>query len=252
LVERFAIRLLRKGFFVVGWLACVSVADLATRCSMAADRSAAAVRAARLLRSFDGWTVGSCATDPVSCHAGFWGANSCGAKPCNMKSGGIDFRGSHDVGAGDMGVPDMTSLGAGSCGTGSCGAAAACRLSADGCSGGGSGSASGFTSVVPLFGTARPAIDGRSRFDKQARSNCSQVCLQGLARESAMSALASSGRSTLESSRIGAPTPIRPHNAIKEAAVMKCMREYKAQLPPERPPPRHADLCKNNGAMAGL
>ena len=96
LVERFAIRLLRMGFFAAGRLACVPFVGFAARRSSAARRAAGLARRGVVTslrfagsRGADSWAaIPVRLSDADSCAANCWGG-----KPWSTNSGGLDFRG---------------------------------------------------------------------------------------------------------------------------------------------------------------
>ena len=97
LVERFAIRLLRLGFFAAGRLACVPFAGFAACRSSAARRAAGLARRGVVtsLRFAGSWGADSWRAD--SWAADSWDADSCavncwGGKPWSTNSGGLDLR----------------------------------------------------------------------------------------------------------------------------------------------------------------
>ena len=92
------------------------------------------------------------------------------------------------------------------------------------------------------------AIQGMPRRDKQLGSKRSQSCLQPVAGESGVSALATTNSS--RASGNNASTPTRLAKATREADATKRKFEYKAYLlrAEFRPPIRR----KDNAAVAGL
>jgi hypothetical protein len=235
LVERFAIRLLRMGFFAAGRLACAPFAGFAACRSSAARRAAGLARRGVVMspRFAGSWGADSWAADS-------WDADCWGGKPWSTNSGGLDLRGAGSFAMNSCATESWVtdSWVTDSRVTDSWGTVAVCRLSVKGCSAALSGSDGAAT--VPPFEAPRPAVKSRSRRAKQFRSKCSQDwCLQALAVESEISARATSGHSTAEKSKAGTPTAIMPPNAISEAAVTKRRCEYKA-ISSEKaaPPPR--------------
>src|SRR5438128_9233943 len=128
------------------------------------------------------------------------------------------------------------------CCTGSAGAAAAGELSVKGCA----GASSRVDGMA--FESGDRAIQGMPRRDEQLGSKRSQSCLQAVAGESDVSALARTNSS--RASGNNASTPTRLAKATREAEATKRKFEYTAHLlrADFRPPIRR----KDNAAVAGL
>src|SRR6516165_3365476 len=132
------------------------------------------------------------------------------------------------------------------CCTGSTGAVATGRFSVKG----GAGRSSGADGTAMALESGDVATQGIPRRDKQFGSKRSQSCLQAVAGESEVSALATTNSS--RASGNNASTPTRLAKATREAEATKRKFEYKAHLlrAEFRPPIRRKDNADYGGTMS--